>query len=806
MWKSWGISVLLIFVGIIGLRAQVCGKHCSHRNHGQLRSGGGSQSEDNLRSDTLDIINYDIDLDLTQMNLQIIKGRCTVLFSSRMDNINRINLDLQSLTVDSVKAGFQHLVFVHTGTLLQIALPSVLNEGDVYDVSVYYRGNPDTDPIFGGFYFSSGYAYNLGVGFEADPHNFGRAWFPCFDNFVERSTYTLHVLTSQGRTAYCNGIRTQVDNVGIDSLYTHWTLNEEIPSYLASVAVSNYVHAKSSFQSISGDEIPIWLAAKATDTTAMKNGMINLVSCLGGFEQHYGPYRWPRVGYVAVPFSGGAMEHATNIAYPLFAINGGLAYETLYAHELAHMWWGDLITCRDEGDMWINEGWASFSEALFTEIIYGHDAYIDYVRANHKDVLRRAHRNDGARYPVSPVPHAITYGDHVYSKGADMAHTLRGVMGDEDFFEAVRTFMDAFAFRDVSSYDLRDHFQLYTEEDLTAFFENWIFSKGFPEFRVRSFVQSGANTWNVKVMQFLHYAPDYYSGVPVRITAMDASGQKVHSRITVSGPETDVDIELPQDFVPSVMYLNDDDALSFAVLAEEKIITQTGGNDADYAEMDLDINSMGSADSFFIRIENHWAAADESVVQPEYFLSHDRWWNVITNAPEDADMDAVIRYYGNPSQYNYYDSLFFTQLSSLGLDETSLVLVYRPDGNSLWQEYDDYVLNTSPGLSNWTGRFEISHLKQGQYTWAIASDINGSREQISETVKVFFADDKLIVKTQNRQGLFIVYDASGRKIYDAILREDSEINTAAWSKGNYTWKWASSETHEQVVNKIMLVK
>lgn len=807
---SLRIITAFLFLSTLGssmLHAQNDHKYCQHSKQGRLKSGGGGDVQDPqlLRSDTLDIINYDIDLDMTQMGQQLISGKCIIDFRSKLNDVDVINLDLESLQVDSVKAGEQHLLFTHQGPLLHIALPVVLNVDDTYSIAVYYHGNPLQDPVFGGFYFSSGYAFNLGVGFQTDPHNLGRAWFPCFDNFVERSSYSFHVLTSNGKTAYCNGIRTGVDVVGQDSLYTHWYLEQQIPTYLASVAVGSYVHAENSFESITGDEIPIWLTAKASDTTAMKNSMINLVPCLHGFEDLYGPYRWPRVGYCAVPFNGGAMEHATNIAYPLFAINGNLSFETLFAHELAHLWWGDLITCREEGDMWINEGWARFSEAIFTEFIYGQQAYIEYVKDNHKDVMRSAHRSDGARYPVSPIPHAITYGDHVYNKGADMAHTLRGTMGDTDFFTAIRDIMDQKAYSDVSSFDLRDFFQNYTEADLTTFFDQWIFAQGYPEFRVSNYLSPGNdNDWTVTVKQFLHYAPDYYYNVPMQLTAINNTGEKHHVQTMLSGPETLVNVTLPQNFEPIAFYLNDNEAISHAVLAEERAITTTGNNDADFAEMDIDVNSMGSSTGFFVRVENHWAAADEVVPQSEFYVSPDRWWNVITNAPADVDMDATIRYYGNQNQTNYYDSLFFTQLETLGWNEDSLVLVYRPDGNSLWQEHDNYFLNTSPGLSNWTGRFEITGLKRGQYAWAIRSDIVAVNESKTPVFRFRQMQDKLTFNTSGQTGMLHIFDMSGKTVYSATIRDNDEVDTSGWSRGAYTFQWLNNTGDYRFVEKFIL--
>jgi aminopeptidase N len=426
---------------------------------------------DNARSDTLDVLHIHLDLDMTMMDDDQISAVASILVEAKIDGVAEVNFDLLNLTVDSVLAGPNQLSFNYVGELLKIDVPEVLNIGDQLTVDIHYQGSPQTDDSgWGGFYFQGDYAYNLGVGFEADPHTYGRAWFPCFDNFVERSTYTFDVLTSQGRSAYCNGLLNEVEELPGDSAIYHWSLSQSIPSYLASVAVSHFSPAISNFASISGADIPVYLTAQAEDTANAKASFIELDLCLETFEERFGPYLWDRVGYAFVPFSSGAMEHATNISYPLYAADGSTAFNTLMAHELAHHWWGDLITCRTQEDMWLNEGWASFCEFLFIEALEGEEAYLEMVKDNHKDVVLHAHEDDGERLPVSGIGHEHTYGTHVYNKGADMAYNLRAYMGDDDFFEGTTDFLEDHAFTDVSSHDLMTYLSDFGDADLEAFF------------------------------------------------------------------------------------------------------------------------------------------------------------------------------------------------------------------------------------------------------------------------------------------------------------------------------------------------
>ncbi|MBL0310598.1 MAG: hypothetical protein IPP77_13290 [Bacteroidetes bacterium] len=131
----------------------------------------------------------------------------------------------------------------------------------------------------------------------------------------------------------------------------HWTLRDEIPSYLASVAVSDYATLLDTVQGING-MVPIELAARAPDTTNLKNLFVHLKDAFHIQENHWGPYEWERIGFCIVPFSAGAMEHATNISFMnLFLTVLKDEAEVTMAHELSHHWFGDLVTCKTADEM-----------------------------------------------------------------------------------------------------------------------------------------------------------------------------------------------------------------------------------------------------------------------------------------------------------------------------------------------------------------------------------------------------------------------------------------------------------------------
>ena len=350
-----------------------------------------------LRSDTLDLKSYLLNIDLTDFTTQILKGSAQIGVKAKLNNVNGIRLDLLKLSVDSVTEDGNLVPYIYNDTTLEINFLSTYNMGDSFTLKIYYRGHPYQQlGDFGGFYWNSTYAFNIGVTFLNEPHNYGRVWFPCFDNFRQRSYYEFNITTKNIHKAFCNGNLLSVTPVIGNKKLWHWKLNQEIPSYLASVNVGAYATVYDTVIGINGAK-EIQLAALATDTTTLKNLYVHLHDAFHIYENLFGPYEWDRIGYCINSFTGGGMEHATNIG--MAGIYLGVASdeaEVTMAHELCHHWFGNLVTCDSASEMWLNEGCARYSEHLFLEKLYGDSAYQKAVHDLHNKVVGSVHLLDGA--------------------------------------------------------------------------------------------------------------------------------------------------------------------------------------------------------------------------------------------------------------------------------------------------------------------------------------------------------------------------------------------------------------------------
>ena len=158
------------------------------------------------RSDTFDIQHFDVDLDVTQYNLQQITAHTGILLNIIENGADEVRFDLVDLTVDSVFIDGAPTAFEHIDSELKIPAPSgTFSAGASHLIDVHYSGHPHADSYWGGVYFASGYVYHLGIGLTSIPPNFGKVWHPCFDNFVERATYTWNVKSTGGYRAHLQG-------------------------------------------------------------------------------------------------------------------------------------------------------------------------------------------------------------------------------------------------------------------------------------------------------------------------------------------------------------------------------------------------------------------------------------------------------------------------------------------------------------------------------------------------------------------------------------------------------------------------
>lgn len=724
------------------------------------------------RSDSVDVLHTRIALDLTNTGAGLVRADAAITITPLVAGFTTLDLDLH-LPVDSVVLNGAQLPFTQQDELLRVDLQAAHGPGDTLTLEVSYGGNPVTDPSgFGGFYTLANYQYDLGVAFDAVPHSFGRAWFPCFDNFVERSTFEFVVHTTNGRSVYASGQVEEVTDLGNGERISRWRLDQPVPSYLASVAAGNYTALQDTFPSVAGTGIPVVLAALPGDTADMRDSFIHLQDAFNTFEQWFGPYRWNRVGYVLT--SAGAMEHATNICYPDFVADGSLTNEDLIAHELSHHWFGNLITCATPEEMYINEGFADFCAMLFLEDLYGTDVYKAEVRKNHREVVSTAHLRDGGWYALAAVPAHITYGETSYSKGADIARTLRATLGDSLFSAGMKQVFANNAYSAMGSLALRDSLGAATGTDLHDFFADWILQPGGAAFMVDSFlaVPSGPTyATTVHVKQKTRGGADLFHNVPVSITCLGAAGE-MHREIAYLGGGSSV-ANLTTDFAPVTIRLNDDDRLALQTTWDTATIQ--GSGQQYLADTDLRLIPEEVAAPTWVRAEEFWVPADGA---DGYVVSPDRWWRIESDAAPGTQITLRFTVDGRPGFPAAFDQGLTQDAGGTAFHEDSLVVLYRPGPQAPWTAMPAEVSNVGSPTDR-SARVDMPGMAAGDYTLAWRAMVTGLPhgqgtghgwryypDPARDAVTIVVPDDANV-----RGARLAIHDLHGRKLAESRLHQ-----------------------------------
>ncbi len=759
-------------------------------------------------ADSLNILHYDIHLDIMNFSAKQINGFTEVKLTPKVNNISKINLNLFKLNVDSVFINnVKSHLFLYNDTLLQIPLANAISPNDTVNVRIYYHGKPQLDPSlgnWGGFFFSGNYAFNLGVGMKSNPHPIGRFWFPCIDDFKSRALYDFYIRTENTHTAVCNGELVNIENKEDNTRIFHWKMNNTIPSYLVSVAVSDYAALKDTFKGIKGI-IPLSIYVNPADTVKAKASFINIKYILGIFEKDFGPYLWQRVGYVGVPFLYGAMEHATNIAYPNSMIDGSLNYESLYAHELSHHWFGDLVTCASAEDMWINEGWAAFCEYVYREGLYGKQSYKDNLRDNHRYVLQSLYILDKGYRAIQGNPPDYTYCKTVYDKGADVVHTLRNYMGDTLFFKTTKEYLKQFAFNNISTPQLRDYFTEKSGIKLNDFFDTWVYGKGFPHFSVDSFnLKSKSNdskSFNVEVFvrQRLRGASSFGKSNKLEITFMSAGWKSLTDTIVFSGEFASRVFSVP--FKPDIVMADIEEKVSDATTDNYIVIK----NKSDYifpqTYFALTVNDI--KDSAFVRVEHNWVAPDKfkKPLKDVKRISDARYWKIDGIFPEGFNAKGKF-YFSKSADINNgnLDNNFLRYNKSAD----SLILLYRANCADDWK-----VVNYSVSGNGYYGNVYSDNIKPGEYCLGIGKrgvsvDEHRSAENNNLSIYPNPSEGKFKIEYDiNDEGQINIYDISG-SLLDSI-NVSRGYNIISWNSdklkaGIYIFKLFTNN------NKIIITK
>ena len=461
------------------------GKVSIHRN--SFSSMSGYVSDQNI-----DARYYGLNLQVFT-NPNLLRGSVTITSSVLVSGIQSFYYDFSNvMIVDSVTGSNIPVSYLHAQEKVTFQTLLQLSKGDLITVTIHYHGVPEVTG-FGSFLFDE-INGRPSIWTLSEPYG-ASDWFPCKNTPSDKvDSSDMHIRCAGNLTAVSNGLLKSTINNGDGTVTYHWKNSYPIAQYLISLAISDYVKFFFNYYYNASEFLPVENYIYPETFSGLDSLLLKTNDMMTIFRNLYGEYPFIREKYGHAEFGRqGGMEHQTISSMGVFN-------EYIMAHELAHQWFGDKITCRDWENIWLNEGFATYSEALYAENAYGKQAYSDFMRLR----MSNAKLAQGSVYvqDVNSISEIFS-GNRSYAKGSVILHMLRGITGDSLFFRIMKNYSldTSIAYKTAVTADFQATAEEVTGTDLDYFFNQWIYGEGYPKYDVSwNVTDQGENSYVAKVL------------------------------------------------------------------------------------------------------------------------------------------------------------------------------------------------------------------------------------------------------------------------------------------------------------------
>ena len=431
-----------------------------------------------------------------------ISGTATHTVAPISDGLESVEFDAAELQISSVRsADGTPLDFSYENKKLRIALGSPRKAGQEMDIQIAYQCTPRR-----GLYFNApddAYPDRPSQVWTQGEDEDSRYWFPCYDFPNERFTSEIIVTVPRQWTTVSNGKLVSVEENGPVKTY-HWSQDKPHVAYLMSLVAGEFAEIREEW-----NEIPVLYFSPPGREDDARRAFAGTPKMMKFFAEKIGvPYPWDKYSQVTVAdFIFGGMENTSATTMTDALLHDEKAHldysaDSIVAHELAHQWWGDLITCRDWSHSWLNEGFATYFDNLFRE----HDLGVDEFRyAVYQDATAYL-EEDSKQYRRAIVSNVYyqpvdLFDKHLYEKGGLVLHMLRFILGDEPFWKAINHYCIKHWGSNVTTEDLQRSIEEATGKNVDWFFQQWVYKAGHPDFKVSYSWEEDTKTAQLTVSQ-----------------------------------------------------------------------------------------------------------------------------------------------------------------------------------------------------------------------------------------------------------------------------------------------------------------
>ena len=468
----------------------------------------------------LQYVRLELDLDPTQ---QYVSGTVTSHFKM-LANSGNIYFDLaNNLTVSQVKYHNQNLAFQQLSTdEVLINFPSTLTAQTTDSLSITYNGVPDgSSDAFVADYTS---ANDPVLATLSEPFG-AKEWWPTKQSMNDKiEKLDIKITTPSQYTVGSNGKLISEMILGNGKKLTYWQTNYPIPAYLFALGISNYTKLNSNITTTHSSFPFLNYVYPSSATSSVQSNLNWTNSNMQLFEDHFGlyPYRNEKYGHMQFNWGGG-MEHATMTSMGSFG-------QDLIAHELAHQWFGDKLTCGAWNDIWLNEGFATFGAQLaYEKLLMTPSAFQNHLASQINYITSDP---GGSVYiPTADLNFSRIFNGRLsYSKGAYVLRMIKWILGEDQFYALLKAYQNnpPFQYNYVKTPDFRDFIKSFSGKDFTEFFNDWVYGEGFPTYQIRWSQNANNKQLTFRVSQTRSSSSVSFFEMPIPIKVSGSGGQTAY--------------------------------------------------------------------------------------------------------------------------------------------------------------------------------------------------------------------------------------------------------------------------------------
>ncbi len=495
-----------------------------------------AQPDSYPRQPAADVLHYEITIDLDERS-DAIAGTTRIDVGIRGERVTGMWFDLSGMTVDHLRIAGKEIPFVHREGRLSFRFDRVYRRGETVKIEISYHGRPDE-------------AGNDQAGIRIAKNRFGRKaffsdnwpdlasrWFPSIDHPSDKATVDF-IITAPGKyRIVASGSRILTESLPNGRIRTRWSEHNAIPTYSMAFGVAEF----SVISDTKTLEIPIHWYVFPQDLTAARQKFRRTGEILRFFSGKIGPYPFEKLSHVESGIRMAAMENANTIFYSETLFHPLPVSEDPVPHEIAHQWFGNSVTPADWDHLWLSEGFATYFEALFYAQADA-DSSLKDLMAGHADRIF-AYPSAGSRPVIDPDLTDLVkkLNPLNYEKGAWVLHMLRRLLGDEVFFKGIRNYYSRYKGQNVWTDDFRREMESAGDRDLTAFFRQWLYRPGWPEYRLEWAWDETERSTEIRILQTQHTDPfDIFLDI-----VLSSENRKETRRVRIKDRDSRLRIPLP---------------------------------------------------------------------------------------------------------------------------------------------------------------------------------------------------------------------------------------------------------------------